>query len=225
MTKRLVVGWHTPDAKYTALAESMRAQLDAVGQAHHIYTIEKPPGADWQRTIVEIRPRLVLRAMDDHPDTQILFLDTDVYVTASLDPLFDHLQRCDVAFAFYNAFGTPRAQDHRGRTKSRLHPTGRIHLFNPTPVAREFAARWIEECKDARTEEVALTNVICSGAVPANIAAIPLIYAAYEIDRAPEGAVITHESVHLKEITIRDKVAKGTRRWFESIASRLNAPK
>lgn len=216
-----MVGWHTPDAKYTALADTMRAQLDAVGQAHHVYTIEKPPGADWQRTIVEIRPRLVLRAMDDHPDAQILFLDTDVYVTASLDPLFEHLRRCDVAFAFYNAFGTPRAQDHRGRTKSRLHPTGRIHLFNPTAVAREFAARWIEECKNARTEEVALTNVICSGAIPANIASIPLIYAAYEIDRAPEGAIITHESVHLKEITTKDKVGKKIRGLVNSVTSRL----
>lgn len=163
--------------------------------------------------------------MDDHPDTQILFLDTDVFVTGPVSPLFDHLRNCDVAFAFYNAFGTPRAHDHRGRTKSRLHPTGRIHLFNPTDCARRFADRWIEECQGARTEEVALTNLICSGDVPANIAAIPLVYAAYEIDRAPQGAVITHESVHLKEITLGEKLNKKLRRLVGSLAYRVGRTK
>lgn len=209
--RTIVCGWHTPDEKYTGLANQLKVQLDAVGQEHCFWVEPKPAGSDWQRTIISIRPQITLRALSVFPDAQILFLDVDAIVSAPLTPLFERLAHCDVAFNFRN-------KDHKGKEKCRLHPIGGVFLFNPTDRARTFAQQWAEACAaGSRTEETAVANLVAKGDIDVSIGVIPPAYGCYEPERAPVDAVITHRSAHRRDLALTKRIEQGVRRAIRTI--------
>ena len=76
----VVCGWFTPD--YRPLAEALASQLAAVGAPHHILAAEKT--GNWSRQILR-KPNMVQRAMREHPDDVIVFMDVDCVVRGPLD--------------------------------------------------------------------------------------------------------------------------------------------
>lgn len=218
-TNRIVVGWHTTDAKYTALARSLAAQLEAVGQCHRLYAVERPHGEDWQKTIVYVRSRITLKATQDHPDAQILFLDVDALVAGSLEPLFRQLAHCDVAIAF-------RTKRRCGRRSAKLHPIGGVFLVNPTDNARRFVRQWVAACDRAapgESEESALAAVLAFDRVDATIGIIPPSHACLDADMAPSGAVITHASAHRSDLPTWKRAEQMLRAVFRRVVPRDRA--
>jgi hypothetical protein len=206
----IVIAWHTPDERYTALANRLRDQLDGIGQKHRIYTIE--PVGDWRANILHTKARLVREAMCQHAKEQLLFLDLDVDIRGPIAPLFERMQNCDAAFSVR----------HKRDFGSKVAFSGRVYLFNPTIRARHLAALWEKECASGRAkkEEDAIARIIgCDGPL-ASIKIIPPEYACYEIGTEPPDAVIVHKSEHARDHAWRKRIEQSARRQWRKLIGR-----
>lgn len=203
----IVIAWHTPDERYTALANRLRDQLDGIGQAHHIYKIA--PVGDWRANILATKARLVCDAMHDHEDEQLLFLDLDVELRGSIAPLFDLMQGCDAAFSVR----------HKDGFGSKVAFSGRTYLFNPTFHARQLANNWRHECASGRAkkEEDAIARLVGREAIHAAIKIIPPEYACYEVGTEPYNAVIVHQSEHARSHSWPKRLEQAARRQFRAL--------
>jgi hypothetical protein len=203
----LVIAWHTPDERYTALAGRLREQLDSIGQAHHIYKVE--PVGDWRANILATKARLVVDAMVLHPTEQLLFLDLDVDVRKPLAPLFADYSHCDAAFSV-------RSKKDFG---SKVAFSGRIYLFNPTQIAHNLAVRWRDECASGRAkkEEDAIAKVLADRAGLASVCFLAPVYSCYEVGTEPPNAVIVHQSEHARSHSWPKRLEQAARRHYRAL--------
>lgn len=203
----IVIAWHTTDDLYTGLAHQLKFQLDAVNQRSHFYPIA--PVGDWRANILHSKAKLVVRAMDQFPGEQLLFLDVDAHVRGPLDYLFSSLERCDAAFAFR----------YKREWGSRLHISGRVYLFNPTDEARGLAQQWVAQCKSglAKKEEEAIAQVLGNQPIAATIGYIPPQYACYEIGTEPAGAILVHKSIHARAHSWPKRLEQAARRQYRAL--------
>jgi hypothetical protein len=203
----LVIAWHTTDDLYTGLAHQLKFQLDAVNQRSHFYPIA--PVGDWRANILHNKAKLVVRAMADFPDQQLLFLDVDAHVRGPIAPLFVDLSDCDAAFSLR----------HKSDFGSKVAFSGRVYLFNPTYAARELAERWQQECASGRAkkEEDAIARIVGREALSASIQIIPPAYACYEIGTEPAGAILVHQSIHARSLPWPKRLEQAARRHYRAL--------
>jgi hypothetical protein len=205
-----VIAWHTPDERYTALADRLRDQLDSIGQAHHIYRVE--PVGNWRANILATKARLVVEAMEEFPTEQLLFLDLDVDIRSRIAPLFRIMEGCDAAFSVR----------HKKDFGSKVAFSGRVYLFNQTEEARLLALRWKDACAsgNSKKEEDAIARIVGCEAMPASLKIIPPAYAAYEVGTEPPNAVIVHRSEHARDHAWLKRAEQAARRQWRKWAKR-----
>lgn len=123
----VITGFYTPN--YSSIAANLVRSLDAHAVCHRIYAVE-PIGATWQGETLR-KPQIVLRAMADHPDTVVVFMDVDCTVNGPLDPL---VSNADIGLHFFQ----------KGRR--RVITSSRVVAFRPTPCARRVVELWQKKC-------------------------------------------------------------------------------
>lgn len=191
MTNYIVTGFHTPDEKYTALANKLRQNLDALGIPHRIYARNFDGG--WDRQLMA-KPSTVLLAMRENPGKTIVLMDIDCEVTGKLAELVDTKADVDLNFSV----------KAKRRNKSSMWASSRIVVWHPTPNARRLAMTWLEFCEKAVAARSS-RDILCDerqlmAAIHATpgvcIAQVDERFAALEVGTAPEDAVIVHQSAH-----------------------------
>lgn len=187
-----VIAWHTPDSKYSGLANSLRRQLDAVGQQHRIYEFAAPPGIGWQEIISDIKPKLWERALKDCGGP-ILMLDVDCNINGSLDGLWSAMDGADIGIAWHYKQRSPR------KGPNFIASTRALYIAD-TNAARDFLIAWALMTCPGNNEEATLLKILGSNDLTAAIKRIPNAYCAWESDRAPAGAIITHDSAHRNDL-------------------------
>jgi hypothetical protein len=129
----LVCGWFTPD--YRPLAQTLADQLSAHGAPHHILATEKT--GSWSRQILR-KPTMVLRAMREHPNETIVFMDVDCLVRGPLDDAVK--TSADLTCSLF-------VKRRRGRQRNDL--SSRVIVVRPTPGARQLVEHWALQCQEA----------------------------------------------------------------------------
>jgi hypothetical protein len=123
----IVVTYWTDD-RYKALADRMLASAEAVGLETKGYFRENPTGT-WQAGDCA-KPEMVLKAVDDSPDRDVLFVDADCRFI-SHPVLLDSVTH-DYDMACYH--------------ESYDLPTSTV-LWLRAKTGRRYAARWLDEMK------------------------------------------------------------------------------
>lgn len=126
--KPLVVTYWTDD-RYKALADAMLASARKLGLPVTGYFRENPAGT-W-RAGDSAKPEMVLKAVQDHPDDDILFVDADCRFIAL--PLLLFGESHDMDMACY--FDMPDL------------PTSTVLWLRAGDGGRRYAERWAEEMK------------------------------------------------------------------------------
>lgn len=210
-----VIAWHTPDAKYSGLANSLRRQLDAVGQQHRIYEFAVPPGIGWQEIISDIKPKLWQRALADCGGP-ILMLDVDCNVNAPLDKLWDTMKGADIGLALHHKARTPR------KGPWFIASTRALYIAD-TDAARDFLMSWSLLTGPDDNEEDALLRLLGSTNFSATLKRIPNEFCAWESDRAPAGAIITHDSAHREDHPAWKRAEISARKVYRAIVPKRAA--
>ncbi len=200
----LACGWFTPD--YRPLAETLAAQLAAHDVPHHIFSTTKI--GNWSREVLR-KPSMIQRAMREHPDKVIIFMDVDCIVRGPLDEAA--VTTADVTCSLY-------VKKQFGRLRADL--SSRVVVIRPSASARRLVEHWALACQEANSimpdlgDETALMVSLarCTGAA---WSAIDQRFAGRELARAPKGAVIVHDSAHEESTVVRrvHKQAKAWKRW------------
>lgn len=130
MTKFLVTSFYTINTGYEhALKGCLLPSLDKWGVKHDVVGIESK-GA-WGRNIYE-KPHTVLRALEDNPELNVVWLDADAEVCR---PLTHFETGCDGAdFSFHKRFG-------------KNYSTGTM-FFRNRFATRKFVGHWAQACKN-----------------------------------------------------------------------------
>lgn len=204
-----VIAWHTPDEKYTALANDLASQLASVGQNYKLYTFEKLPGEKWQSVITRVKTTLWRQALDDCGGP-LLFLDADCNINGSFDGLWPAMNGADIGLAFH--------------TKQRGWPKGvnrfistRAFYVADTEAARRFMSRWARMSEPDNNEEGTLLRLFWAMDHDATFKRIPDAYCGFEFTRAPSGAVITHTTAHQEDQHSLKLAELRLRRLYRSI--------
>ena len=208
----IVIAWHTPDEKYTAVANNLRSQLDVYDQEYKIYTIEKAtPDESWTDVITRTKTNLWRRAMKEYPHKPLLFLDVDCHINGLVGPLFDTMQSCDMGISF-------RSKD-RGSKLRNFFMSTRVFLINPTQGAREFMEKWEEVSKGNPygDEESSIKVLFATQDFDAIIKKIPNRYAGWEVSRAPADFIITHDSAHKEDGPRKKRIEQSVRALYRTI--------
>lgn len=201
----VVCGWFTPD--YRPLAETLASQLAAHGAPHHILAAEKT--GSWSRQILR-KPNMVQRAMREHPNDVIVFMDVDCEVRGPLDDVVK--TPADLTCSLF-------VKRRRGRQRNDL--SSRVIVVRPTPGAHQLVNHWIQQCQEANSiapefgDECALM-VALSRCTSASWSAIDPRYAGRELPQAPKGAIIVHDSAHEGASPMR-RVHRHFKAWKRSV--------
>jgi hypothetical protein len=201
----VVCGWFTPD--YRPMAEALAQQLAVHGAPHHILAAEKT--GSWARQILR-KPNMVQRAMREHPNDVIVFMDVDCEVRGPLD---------DVSKTAADLTCSLFVKRRRGRQRNDL--SSRVIVVRPTPGAHQLVNHWIQQCQEANSiapeygDECALM-VALSRCTTASWSAIDPRFAGRELPQAPAGAVIVHDSAHESSSTMR-RVHRSFKTWKRSV--------
>ncbi len=198
-------GWFTPD--YRPLAEALAAQLSAHGAPHHILATEKT--GSWSRQILR-KPTMVLRAMREHPNETIVFMDVDCVVRGPLDDAVK--TSADLTCSLF-------VKRRRGRQRNDL--SSRVLVVRPTAGARQLVEHWALQCQEANSiapefgDECALM-VALSRCTSSSWSAIDQRFAGRELPQAPSGAIIVHDSAHENSTPMR-RVHRHLKAWRRSV--------
>lgn len=181
----LASGWFTPD--YRPLAENLARQMHFHGVPYHLYGVNKM--GSWSREVLR-KPTLILRAMREHPDQVLIFMDVDCQVCGPLDEATGG--SADVMCSLY-------VKQQRGRQRSQL--SSRVIVIRPTPGARKLIESWALACQEANTiapdqSDEAMLMVALARSNGALWTSIDPRFAGLEVTVAPKGSVIVHESAH-----------------------------
>lgn len=112
---------------------------------HLIFTNARPPeepieGVEFEKYMTTGDPFLdKITSIRRSPFAQTLYLDTDTYVTASLDDVFDLLDRFDIAAA--HAQGYTKHPDH-GQSEAFYDFNTGVIALRKTPDVVAFLANW-----------------------------------------------------------------------------------
>lgn len=206
-----VVAWHTPDEKYTGLADKLKKQLSDVGQDYIMYTVAKKADESWTELITRTKTTIWRRAaFDVEFGTPLLFLDVDCDIHGPIEPLFKELENADIGLSMFHKAGN-------ALNKGSFYFSSRALLVNYTPAAMDFMAKWEDVSRGARNEEGTLKTVLGSQDFDASIRKIPEKYAAKELRWAPKGAVITHTSAHKDDLPVIKRAEQKLRAAYRSI--------
>jgi hypothetical protein len=200
-TRFIVVGFFTPN--YLGLASKFSDNLRQFDIPHHLYAID---ALEWYSAIL-MKPTVIERARVDYPNCSIINMDVDCIVKENIEAGLTI--EADVGLVFSGI-----------RAKyPRLYTATRVSVWNPTPGAAKLLARWKELCGigEFRNDEVLLMQAV--GSVDGvSMVRIPKIYQGCEVDAAPQGAAIVHESAY-REAKKKD-LRKRMLRAFRDIVSK-----
>lgn len=125
----VVIGFYTPN--YAEIAATFRQNLDQYSVPHNLYAVEMLGNA-WQIQTLR-KPEIILRALDEHPDKTVIFMDVDCSVQGDLSPLLE-------------AEGDVAIYPLRNKRSGRLWASSRVVVCHQTPGARRLLAAWHEKC-------------------------------------------------------------------------------
>jgi hypothetical protein len=198
-------GWFTPD--YRHMAETLAAQLTAHGAPHHILATEKT--GSWSRQILR-KPTMVLRAMREHPNDVIVFMDVDCVVLGPLDEVVN--PAADLTSPLF-------VKRRRGRQRNDL--SSRVLIVRPTPGAHQLVEHWALKCQEDNSiepefgDECALM-VAMSAYTSYTWAPMDQRFAGRELAQAPPNAVIVHDSAHENSTPLR-RAHRKFKAWRRSV--------
>lgn len=182
----VVCGFFTPD--YRPLAERLASELGSTNP-HHLFA--KDRGSLSWRNVVQLKPDIVLEAMDTYPNTPIIFLDVDAHVLGSLEPMIDFSGDIS-ARAKMRLVGLPMC-----RKQTVLHISTRSMALKPSERTRNFLQEWKKEIREADYQqggcETAMRLVLMRS-VGLAFCPIDPRYAGIEADKAPSDAIVVHAS-------------------------------
>jgi len=178
----MLVATYYTDARYKALADRMLESAKAVGLDGIGYEVANPSG-DW-KTGDGMKPAVVLRAVREHPNDSILFVDADCYFH-QYPKLLDEASHDYEMAAYYD---TPKM----------VYST--VTWFR-AGKGEQYAARWLEEWKkmpEKPNDVGALVSAI-ENTLPRRVLHLPVSYCwCPELDRhrfGPIRPVIEHFAV------------------------------
>mgnify|MGYP001156561107 CR=1 FL=1 len=181
----LITGFFTPN--YRELAEPFAASLRDQGHPHHLFAVER--SGTWNYETMR-KPAIALAALDAYPKKTVILMDVDCTVNGALDELVGFNPAVDVACFMY--VKTKKIGRHRQRTSL----SSRVVLLRPTAGARTLLENWRDACVERPWMHGDEPNMMLALARSSGTAfsPIPLGFSGREIDSAPPGAVITHDS-------------------------------
>lgn len=75
MSGFLIVSFFTTDTPYVeVMREHLGASVERLGVPHRLYAVE--PQGSWRKN-VSLKPSVILRALEEHPEQDVVFIDAD----------------------------------------------------------------------------------------------------------------------------------------------------
>ncbi len=133
-----VIGYYTSGSPYEELAKGLKLNAALFGLECSIYAMDST--GSWEGN-TQLKPKVILQAMKDHPEDELLYLDVDARIEAYPDLLDNMDPKVDVMWhqADWGKYAST------GRTD--LEVLGGTVWLRNTKATKEFIRLWDKACR------------------------------------------------------------------------------